>query len=166
MNLAANNIYMRSSREQLPEHIVDLIDCVRQDRDSPRQSPDEVWQDRALEELGIGAAGLDVENYFRTRIFPGCDPGDSLKRSDRQPMAKHTVPGTGSKLKVSTPVPDMLYRYNRHEAFPHQQAQLISMGTEMFANNQHNSPLYPLFVIEFKGDGRSMWVATNQCLGG
>lgn len=30
--------------------------------------------------------------------------------------------------------------------------------------------MYPFFVIEFKGDGPSgvgsMWVATNQCLGG
>jgi hypothetical protein len=168
MNLAANNIYMRSSREQFPEHIVDLIDYVRQDRDSPGPSPDKVWQDRALEELGMGSAEPDVEKYFQTRIFPDCDPGDILKRSDRQPMAKHTVPSTGSKLKVSNPVPDMLYGYNRQNAFPHQQAQLISMGTEMVANNQ--GLLYPFFAIEFKGDGPSgsgsLWVATNQCLGG
>lgn len=83
-------------------------------------------------------------------------------------MAKHTVPSSGSKLKVSTPVPDMLHGYNRHVAFPYQQAQLISMGTEMVANNQ--GLMYPFFVIEFKGDGPSgsgsLWVATNQCLGG
>jgi hypothetical protein len=61
----------------------------------------------------------------------------------------------------------MLYGYNRHAAFPQQQSQLISMGTEMVANNQ--GLVYPFFVIEFKGDGPfgagSLWVATNQCLG-
>lgn len=59
----------------------------------------------------------------------------------------------------------MLYGYNRR-AFVRQQAQLIAMGTGMVANNQYNSLLYPFFSIEFKGDGGSMWVATNQCLGG
>lgn len=77
-------------------------------------------------------------------------------------MAKHTVPRTGSKLKLSTPVPDMLYGY-RDRTFT-QQSQLISMGTEPIANSA--GLLYPFFVVEFKGDGGSMWVATNQCLGG
>jgi hypothetical protein len=83
-------------------------------------------------------------------------------------MAKHAVPNVASKLKVSTPVPDMLYGYNRIGAFPQQQAQLLSMGNEMVANTQ--DLMYPFFVIEFKADGPggsgSMWVATNQCLGG
>ncbi|KAK3371884.1 hypothetical protein B0H63DRAFT_281890 [Podospora didyma] len=61
----------------------------------------------------------------------------------------------------------MIYGYN-DEGFPQQRAQLISMGTEMEANNE--GLLYPFFVIEFKGDGPSgsgsLWVATNQCLGG
>jgi hypothetical protein len=70
--------------------------------------------------------------------------------------------------KVSTPYPDMLYGYNNLRAFPQQQAQLRSMGNEMVANTQ--DLIYPFFVIEFKADGPgvsgSMWVATNQCLGG
>ncbi|KAG5771368.1 hypothetical protein H9Q72_002057 [Fusarium xylarioides] len=168
MKLAANNICMRSSREQFPEHVADLIDHMRRDRDSPGPALDEVWEDKALEELGMGAAEPDVEKYFQTRVFPDGEPGDSLKRSDRQPMAKHIVPSTGSCLKVSTPVPDMLYGYNRQKAFSKQQAQLISMGTEMVANNQ--GLMYPFFLIEFKGEGPSgagnLWVATNQCLGG
>lgn len=77
-------------------------------------------------------------------------------------MSKHTVPQVDPKLKVSTPVPDMLYGYNR-SAFPKQQVQLISMGSEVVANNQ--DLLYPFFAIEFKADGLSgggtMWVATN-----
>lgn len=42
------------------------------------------------------------------------------------------------------------------------------MGTEIVANSQ--DLIYPFFSIEFKGDGPSgdgsLWVATNQCLGG
>lgn len=83
-------------------------------------------------------------------------------------MIKQTAPRTGSKFKVSTPVPDMLYGYKPGSAFPNQQAQLITMGTEPIANTQ--DLLYPFFAIEFKGDGPSgvgsLWVATNQCLGG
>jgi hypothetical protein len=42
MNLAANNIYLRSSREQYPEHIASLVNYIRKDRDSPGPSPDQV----------------------------------------------------------------------------------------------------------------------------
>ena len=108
-----------------------------------------------------------MEKYFHTYIFPDPELTDILKRTDRNPMAKHTVPDVGSNLKVSTPVPDMLFGYT-DEAFPQQQIQLISMGNEIVANSQ--SLIYPFFVIEFKADGPSgagsLWVATNQCLGG
>ncbi|KAK0707006.1 hypothetical protein B0T26DRAFT_756411 [Lasiosphaeria miniovina] len=82
-------------------------------------------------------------------------------------MPKHTVPQGDPKLKVSTPVPDMLYGYNR-SAFPKQHVQLIANGVGVVANNQ--DLIYPFFAIEFKADGPSgggtMWVATSQCLGG
>jgi hypothetical protein len=77
-------------------------------------------------------------------------------------MSKHAVPDVGSKVKVSIPMPDLLYGYNRLGAFTR------SMGMEMVANS--NGLVYPFFVIEFKADGPSgsgsLWVATNQCLGG
>jgi hypothetical protein len=148
-------------------NITNIVQYVRHDRDSPDPAPDEVRQDMTLYNFSMGASEPEVQDYFRTKILPipGCS--DEVKRVDRQPMAKHTVPSAGSQLKVSTPVPDMLYGYDRHAAFPQQQSQLISMGTDMVANNQ--GLLYPFFVIEFKGDGSSgagsMWVATNQCLG-
>ena len=168
MNLASNNIYMRSSREQYPERIASLVDHVRKDRDSPGPSSDQVWQDMGLENLEMGVGETDVEDYFRGKIFAKPAPLDSLKRIDKNPMAKQVVPNVGSKLKVSTPWPDMLYGYNRLGAFPQQQTQLISMGTEIVANSQ--GLIFPFFVIKFKADGPggsgSMWVATNQCLGG
>ncbi|KAI0904634.1 hypothetical protein F4823DRAFT_614360 [Ustulina deusta] len=161
MNLAANNIYMRHPCDSLPEHVASSVDYVRQDRDSPGPSSDEIRQER---DLSMGTAEPEVERHFHAYFFPDPKSSDSLKRSDRQPMAKHTVPSAGPKFKVSTPVPDMIYGYNREHAFPRRQAQLIPMGTEIVANNQYL--LYPFFIVEFKGDGGSMWVATNQCLGG
>lgn len=81
-------------------------------------------------------------------------------------MLRHVIPTQGSTLKVSAPVPDMLYGY-RNAAFPQQQPQLISVRTEMLTNNQ--GLMCPFFAIEFKGDGPggtgSLWVATSQCLG-
>src|SRR5947209_2144296 len=50
-DLAENNIYMRSSREQYPEHIASLVDELRMDRNSPGPSSDHVWQDMGLEYL-------------------------------------------------------------------------------------------------------------------
>lgn len=166
LNLAGNNIYMRSSREKFPEHIASLVDHIRRDRDSPGPSLDQVWEDAALEELGMGAGEEEVKMYFQTKIFYDPQPG-VLDRADREPMAKHTVPNTGSKFKVSNPVPDILYGYSRHRAFAQQRPQLNSMGCEPVANNQ--GLIYPFFIVKFIGDGPAgggtIWVATNQCLG-
>ncbi|KAK7927918.1 hypothetical protein PG985_004916 [Apiospora marii] len=165
INLAANNIHMRPLREQYPEHIAGLVDDMSRDRNSPAPTLDEILGDEELNELWMGTGEPEVEGYFRDHLFSKPAPSDTLKRSERQPMTKHTVPTTGSTYKVSTPVPDMLYGYNRQKSFPQQHLQLLSMGTEMVANNQYQPLLYPFFAIEFKGDGGSMWVATNQCLG-
>lgn len=167
-NLAAKNIYIRDVREQFPDHIANLVDHVRKDRDSPIPSSDQFWHDTDLYDLELGTAEPAVENYFKANIFPNPKSSDSLKRIDKNAMVKHVVPDVGSKLEVSIPSPDMLYGYNRLGAFPQQSAQLRSMGNEMVANTQ--GLVYPFFVIEFKADGPggsgSMWVATNQCLGG
>jgi hypothetical protein len=168
MNLATNNIYLRDIDEEFPEYITSLLDHVRKDRDSPGPSSDQLRHDADLRWLEMGTGEPAVEDYFKANIFPNPKPSDSLYRINRNPMAKHVVPDVGSKLKVSNPVPDMLYGYNRLGAFPHQQTKLISMGTEIVANSQ--GLIFPFFVIEFKADGPggsgSMWVATNQCLGG
>jgi hypothetical protein len=167
LNLAANSIFMHSSREQFPQHIAGLLNEIHKDRDSPGPSSDQVCQDTRLEDLEMGTGEPDVEKYFHTYIFPDPEPTDILKCTDRIPMAKHAVPDVGSKLKVSTPVPDMLFGYT-DEAFRQQRTQLISIGNEIVANSQ--GLIYPFFVIEFKADGPSgagsLWVATNQCLGG
>ncbi|KAK3373232.1 hypothetical protein B0T24DRAFT_593463 [Lasiosphaeria ovina] len=147
LNLAANHVHMRHPYDSFPEHVSSLVDHVRQD---------------PLELRGLDEP--EVEDYFRDRVFPKPDEEDDLRRSDRQPMSRHAVPNYGSSLRISNPIPDMMYGYSRHHAFPQQQTQLISMGSEPMANTQ--GLMYPFFVIEFKGNGGDLWVATNQCLGG
>ncbi|ROT35225.1 hypothetical protein SODALDRAFT_382142 [Sodiomyces alkalinus F11] len=144
-NLVANGIYLRAVHDPIPEHVADLVDHVGRDRDSPGPSLDEIRGDPELYALAAGAAETDT---LRTS-------SDGHR--------------TGTNPRVRNPVPDMLYGYNRPRAFPDQAAQLISMGeTNGVANSQ--GLMYPFFVIEFKGDGPSgagsLWVATNQCLGG
>lgn len=168
-NLAENNIYMCSYLDQFPDHIASLVDHVRRDRDSPGPLPEELKQDSRLAELWMGSAESKVENYFKSEVFP--DPGLSgnLQSSDRLLMSRHVVLDVGSKVKVSTLMPDLLYGYNPLGAFTDgHQAQFRSMGNEMVANS--NGLVYPFFVIEFKADGPSgsgsLWVATNKCLKG
>ncbi|KAI1147879.1 hypothetical protein F4825DRAFT_436020 [Nemania diffusa] len=166
-NLAFNHVYMRPRYEPFPEHIANVVDYARKKRDSLGPSPDDVYQDTALDALE--RRGLDepeVEDYFRDRVFPKPGEEDDLRRSDRQPMSRHVVPNVGPQFRVSNPIPDMLYGYGRHHAFPGQQTQLISMGNEMNGTANNQSLMYPFFVIEFKGNGEDLWVATNQCLGG
>ncbi|TGJ78378.1 hypothetical protein E0Z10_g10387 [Xylaria hypoxylon] len=165
-NLAANHVHMRPRYEPFPEHIANVVDYARKKRDSPGPSPDDVYRDMALDALEM--RGLDepeVEDYFRDRVFPKPGEEDDLRRSDRQPMSRYPVPNYGTKLKISNPIPDMLYGYSRHHAFPNQQTQLISMGNEMNGTANSQSLMYPFFVIEFKGNSGDLWVATNQCLG-
>lgn len=157
---------MRPPYEEHPKHIADMVHHVQQDRDSPGPSPEDIRQDKALYEVWMGTSEAEVESYFKDKIFVKPRSTDGLRRAERLPMNKHVVPSTSSGLNVSTPVPDLLYGYSRQNAFPQQQAQLLSMGTEMMAANQYQALLYPFFVVEFKGDGGSLWVATNQCLGG
>ncbi|KAL7919213.1 hypothetical protein ACQKWADRAFT_302048 [Trichoderma austrokoningii] len=168
LNLAANNIYMRPLHDQFPKDIDDIVRLVQQDRDSPVPSLEDVRQNIDLNELFMGAGEPIVEEYFRHNIFPNFTASESLDRAYKQPMVEQSVPQTTSQNKVSTPVPDMLYGYNPGSAFPNQQAQLLTMGTEPIANTE--GLLYPFFVIEFTGDGPggagSLWLATNQCLGG
>lgn len=166
-NLAFNHVYMRDPYDQFPEHVSSLVDHVRRNRDSPGPTFDHIRQDANL--AALETRGLDqpkVEKYFQSTVFYDPEEGDSLERSDRQPMSRHAVPNAGPRFKVSNPIPDMLYGYSRHHAFPDQQTQLISMGNEMNGTANNQSLMYPFFVIEFKGNGGDLWVATNQCLGG
>lgn len=138
-NLRANNIYFpHPPYGEFPEPIASIIDTIRKDRDSPGPSLEDVKQDVELAILlWRGAHKTDVETYFRygTDFFPNPCTTETLRQNIRTPMAKHTVPSTGCSYKISTPIPDLLYGYNQYDAFPQQQTQLMSMGTEMMADN-------------------------------
>lgn len=103
---------MRPVYEEFPENIERLVDYVSKDRASRSLSSDHFIQNTRLFDLEMGTAEPAVENYFKANIFPDPSGQDVLKRVDKNPMAKSVVPNVGSKLKVSTPVPDMIYGYN------------------------------------------------------
>lgn len=168
INLRENHIHLRSQYDEFPDHIAYLIGMARRTWASPGPSLEELRRDTVLESLEFGVGEPEVEDYFRDKILPS-KLGGGIKRSDRQPMLKHTVPNNPmSKFRVGNPVPDMLYGYRRSEAFTAtQQIQLGSMGKQVQANSL--DLIYPFFILEFKGDGPagtgSMWVAINQCRG-
>lgn len=168
--LIANNIHMRPRREPLPEHVNNLVGDIRKDRDSPGPSAEEIVNDSRLEELFQGAAESRVEEYFKKRIFPEPDASDILEWSIHMQLSRNVVPFPDVAIvpKFSTPTPDLLYGYNRTDAFPepHHQSHLIATGRDVRATNEYNTLVFPFFVIEFKGISGNMWVAGNQCLGG
>ncbi|KAH7126474.1 hypothetical protein B0J13DRAFT_454440 [Dactylonectria estremocensis] len=164
-NLFANNIFMRSPRDPLPDHVAELVTLVRRSRDSPGITHDQVLQDQALEDLGADADEGHVAAFFREFVLREDNAQHSLQRHEGTPMLECTVPNTASDLRVSKPVPDILYGYRLRNAFPSQWTQLLPLVKEVSATNLRSSSLYPFFSIKFKGDMGSMWVATNQCLG-
>ncbi|KAJ4230986.1 hypothetical protein NW759_002968 [Fusarium solani] len=160
-NLVRNNIYYDHSYDPTPTPITELLDRMRQGRDSPGPSADEIQRDARLEDLSRGASEARVENYFLVHVFPDPEPFDHVTRTGKRKMAQGHVPSTDSEHRVSIPIPDVLYGYTMQNAFP-QQLRTLKKGIE--ANN--DGLLYPFLLVEFKGESGSLWVATNQCLGG
>ncbi|KAI0100092.1 hypothetical protein GGR51DRAFT_533798 [Nemania sp. FL0031] len=167
LHLATNNIYLRPLAAKLPDHITALVDDMGNGRDSPEPTLDEVLRDPDFIDLELEGAGESaVESYFVSRMFPRPSGSEPLRQSNRQQIAERTVPCTNSQYRVSTPVPDILYGYKPSIEFPRRQSLLPP--NEGRANDA--GLLYPFLLIELKGDGPSgcgsLWVATNQCLGG
>lgn len=168
LNLEMNNIHLLHSCQGIPEHVGNLVELVGRDRDSLGPSSDEIRDDVNLHDLWINRSEPDVEKHFRVKIFPELNSLDSLKCSDRSPMARFAVPPCVGKnvARVSYPVPDRLYGYNRTQAFSvAQRGQLGAMGNQIVGNR--HGLLYSFFLVEFQGDGPgNFWVTTNQCLRG
>jgi hypothetical protein len=168
-NLAMNNIYMRP-RENFPKHIDSLLKRVNKDRVSLGPSSKQIENDTELHTLENGASEAAVRKYFGENIFPNLRQlSNGLKLNESLSMLREIIPDAENTVRVSTPMPDMLFGYKRDVAFSwQQQRQILNMGSEMLANK--DDMMYPFFVVEFKGDGAtgsgSLWVATNQCLGG
>jgi hypothetical protein len=153
INLAANNIIYRDRREELPEHISQLVQKIGSDRNSPDVSIQDIDVDDALAALERGAGEPSVEQYIQNTLVTLPSRNDILKRSDKVPMSRKTIPNTGTAYRVSGPVPDIILGYNLAGAFtPLQRMKLASMKLDS-ANN--DGLCLPFFIIEFKGDGPS-----------
>ena len=167
-----NNIIIRYSDEVLPRKIADLVDAMGRQCDAPSTSLDQLAHDRDLQALEMGATETDVESYFKANLFPKPSESDCLKRSDKLTMARLIVPNdAGPDFRVSTPIPDMVFGYNMSQAMTRkQQHQLNFLGPPLNGTANSQNLMYPFLLVEFKGDSPSgtgsLWVATNQCLGG
>ncbi|EKJ74956.1 hypothetical protein FPSE_04848 [Fusarium pseudograminearum CS3096] len=117
INLAANNIIYRDRREELPEHILQLVEIISGDRELQDLSVEDVDDDDALADLERGAGEPHVEQYIQSTLVTLPPRNDILKRSDKIPMARWTVPNTGTAHRVSGPIPDILLGYNLKGAF-------------------------------------------------
>ncbi|KAK3332612.1 hypothetical protein B0T19DRAFT_482849 [Cercophora scortea] len=103
VNLAQNGIHFRGLDQEYPIDIANLVREVGKNRDSPGPSPEQVRNDAALYNLEMDGGEPDVEEYFRSNIYPFSDPTGALQRRDRQPISKHAVPNTGSKNRLMYP---------------------------------------------------------------
>ncbi|KAM0209713.1 hypothetical protein ACHAQD_011054 [Fusarium lateritium] len=167
-NLSLNKISLVDSRREFPCQISTLVKSLTPDRVSTPPLPKNAQDNDDLLAMELEASEAKVENFFRDHVVPRSSQSDILWRSDSIMMSKDIVVSKMPKFKISTPIPDMLYGYNRSNAFnPEQQDWIATTGSSACANNE--GLLYPFFAVEFKGDGPSsrgsLWVATNQCLG-
>ena len=167
-NLWLNGISLCPLDATLPGHITRLIHDMRK-RHSSHTVPLVQEKMNLLNNLWMDGPEADVKDYFFANIFPTPSSTQCIGRDQRCQMSRDTVPGpeTGNS-KISTPCPDMLYVYKDTAFTDAQRVQLYSIGGPLLANNQN--ALYPFFYIEAEGDSSgergSLWVATNQCLGG
>ncbi|OBS20738.1 hypothetical protein FPOA_07078 [Fusarium poae] len=153
LNLAANNIFHRDRREQLPEHISQLVQKISTDREVLDISVQDIDADDALADLERGAGEPGVEQYIQNTLVTLPPRNDILKRSDKIPMSRRTIPNTGTAYRVSGPVPDILLGYNFAVAFnPVQRMKLASMNLD---SANRDGLCLPFLIIELKGDGPS-----------
>ncbi|OBT65449.1 hypothetical protein VE03_06022 [Pseudogymnoascus sp. 23342-1-I1] len=169
LHLKQNGINLLPSYHHLPGHVSNFLGHIWKYRAPTGPSQNQIQSDTQLAELGMGASEGEIASYFQQQLFLLPGQKDGLKGSIKLPMARHAVPGVGSELRISIPVPDILYGYNLFGAFTDgEQTQIYHMATSpVFGNN--DGLMFPFLAIEQKGDGPvsrgSLWVATNQCLG-
>jgi hypothetical protein len=165
LNLESNDVLLRESNAPLPSSLDPLMIRIRADRDSP--PPDISQWDTDLAALEMGRGETDVEACFKDKIF--LKRPDPAFRSDKKLMFRDALPqNPHSYYRVVQPVPDVAYGYTRDAFTEPQWTQIANMGKSAVANNE--GLVFPFLVVEMKADGPhgsgSLWVATNQCLGG
>ncbi|KAL1893584.1 hypothetical protein Sste5346_006415 [Sporothrix stenoceras] len=173
--LLKNNIDLRPDYLPMPGHVESIVEHVRtRQRDSPERTDEELVYDEKRWELFEGTGEDEVVKYYSKHVFPDEDGNnDVLRVRTGKSMARQVVPFAGGDVApFCVPAPDMLYGYRADRAFPnpaHREKLSGDMEKEVIAINDigsRNALLYPFFIVEYKGVGGNMWVATNQCLGG
>ncbi|KAK7955880.1 uncharacterized protein PG986_005102 [Apiospora aurea] len=151
---------------------------MRKPRTSPEPTPEEARREmQTLKRMQHrGASEGEVEDWLKQKVFPDTDAIARHGLDMRpKPTFQHCIPNSSNATpyKVSKPIPDLVYGYaTDRRRTPFTSAQRIAgskMEPEMGKTDSHAALAFPFFVIEFKGDGPvngSLWVATNQCLGG
>ncbi|KAK3322691.1 hypothetical protein B0H66DRAFT_581734 [Apodospora peruviana] len=165
-HLARNNIYWSRRNKERPEQVVALQNYIFHQRASPGPWTERVWEDWELRDLGQEWSKSKVKSVLENRFFPDPTletPPRGLKRTDKTRMSEHAVPHSGSRFKVKTPRPNMLYGYEP-EVFTRTQVEVGGGGVEILAANADRM-LFPFLVVELRGDGESMMAARNACLG-
>ncbi|KAF1994945.1 hypothetical protein P154DRAFT_446637 [Amniculicola lignicola CBS 123094] len=151
-----NGIFLNKPNTQPPSPVRYIISGLDKERKSPQPDFNNDEELESIEEAPEAA----VERYFNTKVFPPTLP--TLRRDDRAPMTAQVPSLPAATTKISRPQPDALYGYT-NSTFD-QDGRYLFTTRDAYANS--TNLLYPFFVIEYKGDGGSMMVATNQCLGG
>ncbi|TPX14894.1 uncharacterized protein E0L32_005003 [Thyridium curvatum] len=177
-NLGSNGVYVRDSRNQLPDHVSCHVETLRtKKRDSPGPSSEQIdgYLD-GLDSLARGCTEADVEGFLEDTVFPkvwdrtyGSSAGLGIAKSSL--MSSHLIPNNPeSPFRVSGPKPDLLYGYSGYEAFTQPQflAQASLHRNARFAEATTQGLRFPFLAVEFKAAGGTqgdLWVAANQCAG-
>ncbi|KAF4961101.1 hypothetical protein FGADI_517 [Fusarium gaditjirri] len=149
-NLAFNNIFLLDSRTKLPDHLAALVESLKRARSSPEPDPTE---NNGLYAMEAGASEAEVKDFFRESILPPDSKTGTIKRSDRVFVSKCVMPVTKPHLKLSIPVPDMLFGYRFTALELEHGNEITSCGNFAIANNEGLT--FPFLAVEFKGDGPS-----------
>lgn len=140
-HLRQNGIDLLPSCNYLPEHISDFVSHLWKYRNPIGPLESQIQSDIRLAELRTGTTETGVASYFQQQIFLLPGPLDGLKSSIRLPMARHSVPGVESELRVSIPVLifftattclALLPMENKPKSIPWKARSLVTMTTCYF----------------------------------
>ncbi|KAK8042954.1 hypothetical protein PG994_013437 [Apiospora phragmitis] len=135
--LEENKIYFREYDEPVPKYVTDVCDDMRKPRTSPEPTRDDALRhmNQLIRMQHNGAQESQVEDWFKTKVFPDADGIAERRLQGLEVRAKPTfqncIPnGSGSSpQRISKPIPDLVYGYStdRRRA-PFSSAQKIAGG--------------------------------------
>ncbi|KAM3510746.1 hypothetical protein MY11210_005619 [Beauveria gryllotalpidicola] len=181
-NLARHNgIKMHTPDDPLPSALQALVESLGLQQPPPTPTTADEERNKAIRARNTCLSKpleTSIRPLFDDCIFPKPIFGDLLLRTESLIMNKATVATKFSSAdllklneearqnsKLSTPVPDILYGYFVEGLTDEIQDLLSATLGDVSVVNAENMVL-PFLVVEFKGDGGSMWSCVNQCLGG